>query len=164
MVLVLWLVSLVGVGKWQNEAGRTAERVSWQAREVTELQTANAEIERLNKAARADEQRRTLALSTLADDYEKEKANAKLQRDKDIAAAQSGALSLRFHTTSQDAGCGGLPGAPASASGGDAGKTTELPRAVTANLYGLVDDADEVVRQLAKCQSVVKVDRATSGR
>lgn len=160
VVMLLWIASVVAVGRWQNKAGHTAEKAAWQARENKELVAANASILRLEEAARAQELKKAEELDVIAKNHQKEIANEKRQKDTDVAAARSGALVLRIPSPCQ--GAGGDQASPASAGAGlsDGGATAELPREITANLFALADDADAVVRQLGQCQAVIRSDRS----
>lgn len=158
-LLVAWISSLGTVGYWQNMAGHTAEKAVWQQRDNDELRAANTRIHDLEEEARALEQRHATELAGISADYQKDLANAKAQKDRDAAAVRAGALSLRINTPCKDADRGEAGKAAAGASGRDAAATTELPREVTAGLFELADDADEVVRQLTACQKIVVEDR-----
>jgi len=158
-VAAAWILSLYGVGAWQNKAGHTVERAAWQERENTELVTANAKILELEEAKRAEEQNLAQAIADISTKYEGEKSDAAKQKARDIAAARAGVLRLRINAT-----CEGAPGsdsgqAPAAPGERDAAAGTELPAEITGRLYALADDADEVVRQLTACQEVVRADR-----
>lgn len=160
---MLWALSLGAVGVWQNGAGHDAERVLWKDREVEELRLANAEIERLHADALAAEHRHAKNIADISVGYQKEINNARVQRDREVAAARSGALVLRFGAAASEAGPG-LRTATCSGSGGrDGSAPGELPRAIAADLLDIVGDADDVARQLAACQRVVDEDRRLCG-
>jgi prophage endopeptidase len=159
-LIVAWLGSLGAVGWWQNSAGHTAERFSWQKRDNDSLTTANAKILKLEQAARDAERRHAEDLEVISAGYQKELVNAKAQRDRDVSAARSGALSLRFHAEGSGACAGGTGQTAAGAAGRDGPATAELPREVAAGLFAIADDADEVVRQLSACQAVIRADRS----
>lgn len=155
-VLVAWIASLWAVGLWQNDAGRTSERVSWQAKDNKELVAANKEIQRLNDAARAKEHEQAAQLAAIGAAHAKELEDLDAQRRRDVADAHSGARKLRV-----PGGCkptGGSPAAegPAAPARSDDATTAELPRQITADLLELADDADRNTRQLGKCQAVVE--------
>lgn len=158
-LVIAWVASLAGVGYWQNGAGHTAERVTWQARENTELQAANAKIFELEEAARAAEAAHTTELDKIAQRHQREIADAEVQKEADVAAARAGRIVLRIPAPCKDPNGGEGTAATAAPGVGDGGATAELPREITANLYALADDADKVVRQLAECQAVVVEDR-----
>lgn len=159
VVGIAWVASMVGVGAWQNGVGHVEERVEWQAKDNEELRLANAEITRLNDKARADERAHATRLDAVSTQYQKEMKNAKAQRDRDVADARTGALRLQFNTGRVNPG-GSEAGDPAATPGRcDGGTTAELPREVVADLFSLVNDADEVTKQLTACQAVVRSDR-----
>ncbi len=163
-IIVGFLVALIAVGaggylKGEHD-GTTAEKAVWQKRDNDELRTANARILELEEQARSEERRHAEELAAISAGFEKEKANAAIQKDRDVAAARAGALSLRIHSPCKDPGGSEGSAASAPASERDGAATIELPREVTANLFALADDADEVVKQLTACQAVIKADRA----
>lgn len=163
----LWLASLFAVGVWQHHAGAVGERVTWQAKEVTEQATAAAQFKALSDAARAAEQKHTADMAVLAADYERKLTDANKQRAADIAAVRAGTLRLRDPgapvptcpgATAQTAATpgrsdgaapGGLPPAPA---GLLSSQTSEW-------LVDFAADADDVARQLGACQQVIVRDR-----
>lgn len=158
--VLAWLLSLAAVGYWQNGAGHTAERVVWQARETNELAAANVKIKKLEDEARATERAHANALASIAEQHQKEIADAEIQKQSDVAAARAGRIVLRIPSPCKGPGGGGTATATASPGVGDGGATAELPRETAANLFALADDADAVARQLAQCQKVVREDRA----
>lgn len=155
----VWLGSLVGVGYWQNKAGHTDERTTWLSRENKELTEANQKIADLNTAIRETERQHTVRLSDISTAYQKELKNAKAQRDRDVATARAGTLRLQFTPDSQGAGGSETGSTAATASGCNGAERTELPRETVADLLELVNDADDVVRQLTACQAVILSDR-----
>jgi len=158
-LLAAWIASLGAVGWWQNSAGRTAEKVSWQQRDNDELRAANARIHDLEEEARSEEQRHAISLANISSEFQKDLADAKVTKERDLAAARAGALSLRIPSPCKGPS-GGEPAETAAGTGGrNAAEGTELPREITAGLFELADDADEVVRQLTACQKVVADDR-----
>lgn len=158
-IAVMWALSLLGVGKWQRADGRAAERVEWQERDNKELADANATIKRLNDEARATEEKRAADMNVIATNYAKGYENAEARRRRDVAAARDGALVLRIPASACGSG-GGETGPPRpAAAGGDGAPAIELPRAVTADLFALADDADQVADQLRSCQQIAINDR-----
>jgi hypothetical protein len=157
-----WILSLMGVGKWQNTAGHVAERAEWQGKEMKELASANAEILRLDKAYRESEKDKATALSVISTVYEGKLNDAAKQKDRDVAAARAVApqYQLRYATTS--GACADRSIAPTSTPaplGRDGPATAQLPGEIAANLFALADDADALVDQLTACQAVVMADR-----
>ncbi len=159
-IVIAWIASLGAVGWWQNAAGHTAERVTWQARENKELQDANASIKRLEEAARAAEQAHATELAKIGENHQKEIADAQAQKDRDVAAARAGRIVLRIPAPCKAADGSQPAKTPAAPGVGDGGTTAELPRSVTEDLLSLANDADAVVRQLGECQAVIRSDRA----
>lgn len=164
-IIVGFLVALAGACAggyfFGHSTGTTAERETWEKRENTELQAANAKVHGLEEAARASERAHAVQIASIGTQHAKEMEDARKQKDRDMANARSGALSLRISAPCK-ASSGGIRAPAAPASGvGDGAETIELPREITANLFALADDADEVVRQLTACQAVILDDRKT---
>jgi hypothetical protein len=168
---IAWGISLFAVGVWQHKAGVTAERVQWQERETTALLAANQEITRLNAEARKNEADHAARLAAISTRYQEELTHAKAQRDRDIAAARAGARRLQFAAAGACADASARPEAgPAAgrcdgearsqlrdAAGGD---ILALPGDISASLYTLAHDADDLARQLMAAQAVILEDRA----
>ena len=159
-LIFVWGASLLGVGKWQRIEGARSEKVEWQARENAELNAANIEIRRLSDEARAKEKQFATQIAAIGEAHAKESARIRAQRDRDVADAHSGALRLRIPAAPCEARGGGVPdAAPGAAASDVASATQELPRALTASLLGLVNDADELADEVNACWAVVRADR-----
>jgi prophage endopeptidase len=160
-VALAWLVSVIGVGWWQNRAGVTSERLVWQKRSNVELASVNAEILRLTEKARLDERRHNDQLAAAAAFYEQEKKRALEAKDRAIADLRAGALRLRDpHATACPSSPGTAGGATTSPGERDGGAPGRLSREAAEFLLGEATRANEVVHQLAACQAVVRSDRA----
>lgn len=153
--VVALIVAAGGGYFFGNSVGTTAEREAWEKRENTELQAANAKIHGLEEAARASEQAHAAAVATIGTQHAKEIEDARKQKEHDVADARSGALGLRIPSPCKGSSGGISNPVAAAPSVRDGAETTELPREIAANLFGLADDADEVVRQLSSCQAVI---------
>lgn len=158
-LLVAWIASLAGVGFWQREDGRTAERVAWEKRESSELREANAEIDRLHTEARAKERAHAGQMAAVGINYQEGLLHAEDVRRRDLAAVRAGALRLRVPAACPGAGAGGASAPGAAAGGGDGVAPGELPGPLAAALLDLAHDADGVAEQLAACQAVIRADR-----
>lgn len=156
IVLVVWVASLGAVGYWQREDGKTVERSAWQKRDNDALRLANAKILKLEEEAREKEAKHQLTVATITAASIKELQDVKDQKDRDIAAANRGALRLRYQSPIpiNTSGCKVSPPDPTS-SGGDGSTTSELPGAVTADLFALANDADAIARRLSFAQQVI---------
>lgn len=163
-ILVVWALSLVAVGTWQHGAGEIAERTGWQTRENNELVAANARITQLTAAVRDTERAQVRAMDNIAIDLEQEKENVHSRKNRDTADALNGTLGLRIRAACPGADRSGPGQAGPATAGGDGAQTIELPRALTASLYGIVNDADAVADQLRACQRVISADRAGGGQ
>jgi len=128
----------------------TTCNANWQDAEKKAIDASEAK-------ARETEAGHAKALALLQTSYQKEIADAKSQRDKDVAAARSGALKLRFAASSPGASDDSKgPGSPV---GSDAAAPIELPPAIAGDLFALADDADATADQLRACQAVIISDR-----
>ena len=149
-----WLYVAIGLvvyhfGALHVAASRATEEcnAAWQ-KKIAAAQSASEE------AAKRIEQAHAAALADLDTKYQQELKDANDQKDRDVAAARAGRIVLRYIPAPAK-----LPDPPASPGGGDDPKGAELPPEVTASLYALADDADQVAKQLASCQAVVEADR-----
>jgi len=159
---VLWALSVAGASvKW---AGLKVAEVhsTYLARDNKALADANSMIQALQDAARATEARRVQDMNTIAANYGKGYEDAEARRRRDVAAARDGALVLRVPASACRTGPGDSGPAGSSSPGGDGAPGVELPRAVTADLLALANDADQVADQLRACQAVVLADRKES--
>lgn len=161
--VLIVLALLVGVGRWQNEAGHVAERTAWQERENKELVAANDEITRLNFEAVEKEKKHLLALDAIATEHQTEIAKNENQKQRDIADARSGALGLRFTASCKGAGESGGSKVGASTGVSDGGTEVELSREITGALYEIANDADRNTDQLRAAQAVIAEDRRLCG-
>lgn len=152
-----WLASLVGVGYWQREDGRLAERVAWTKRDNDALTAANEKIESLNNAAREREAQHAAQMDAIGTWLAKENQDAEARTRRAVDNAR--ALVLRKQPACPNPGGGAPAETSAPASGSDGQAACELPSATVRDLFRLVGDADSAVRQLAACQAVVLKDR-----
>jgi hypothetical protein len=128
----------------------TENNKSWQAAEKKAIAKAESD-------ARATEATHAKALEAVGMKYQKEIINAKTQRDKDVAAARSGAL--RLHDNAASSSTCNDPKAAIPAAGSDAPKGADLSKSAVEFLLTLADDADAIVTQLGACQAVILSDR-----
>lgn len=163
------LIALAGAYGWGRYDGGEVEAASWRKRELQQQSDFNAKVQKLQEEYRARERAGAERLAAVSADYQKELVNAKTAKDRAVADLRAGRLVLRDPGA---AGCatGGGAAAPAGAGAGgrDGAPPGELPRAAegvlseraSEFLIGLASEADEVARQLAACQGVVRADRA----
>lgn len=169
-VILIALVALVGMVKsYLNgiaeegyKAGVNDERAKWLAREAKELAAANAEIDRLHREAREEEEHHAEMLAAVSKDYEKEIGNAKRTTKLALDAVRSGSLVLR--DPGRTSGCesprlGPTGEATATAGKRDGPQGADLSATASVFLLELTGEADDVVRQLTACQAVILSDR-----
>ena len=152
---VIWLGSLVGVGKWQHTAGVTAQKVADQ----TLFDKSNQDLaDQKTKAASvlATLNAENMALLT-------ERAALKTKLEKEHAQAQAATAAARDHYTglglrfqpAEIAGRGCSSGGAASAAPdtarADAPAAVELPAALAASLRRIAFDADTLADEYRKC-------------
>ena len=143
-----------------RKTGAQSERTAWQTKDNAELAAANAKILQMEATARASEQAHAQAQADISTTYQKELQNAQAQRQKDVAAARSGALRLRDPGAITQQTCGGAAGQAATgASGRDGPADPGLSPSATEFLLTQADRSDAIVRQLGACQAVILADR-----
>lgn len=108
------------------------------------------------EAWRAAERRSVAQMAVIDQQHQEEIQRAIQERDDIISDLRAGNLRLRERFTCPSSE---LPGAGPSASGGDAGESAGLQPADAEFLIRLAAEADEVTRQLAACQAVIRADR-----
>lgn len=131
---------------------------------AAEKKAAKADYDRRAKEAedrnKAQEQQQATELAVAGENYATQLHEVQAQRDRDVAAARSGALKLRVAgmcpRASGDRPAAEASIAPARSDGAEGG---ELPAETTRRLFELADDADATVKQLTACQAIVNIDR-----
>lgn len=164
-VVIFWLISMVGVGAWQNKAGVTKEKAAWQARENKELANANSMIQKLQADARNQENAHAQVLTFVSEKYQKGLTKNEADKNNFIASVRNGTIKLR------------QPVAPAESSGNSSTSETlpgtsrrdgetrgELQGNSVEFLYDRATLADDITLQLAACQEVVIEDRRLCGQ
>jgi hypothetical protein len=137
------------VQKQKDDDKYFAER---KAQEEVNLKAVNA----LNAKYRQQEKDNAAALAATGVEYEKNLKIAQGIRDRDVAAAKSGALRLSVAAHCGNAGDGSAPASAGTPGVGNGEARTELPQSVTGDLLALADDADATVVQLTACQTVIQ--------
>ena len=149
------------------ERGRQEVIAKYETRDHAALQKALADVQQLEQQARDKEKAHQQALDKIATQLAKEKADAKKQRESDIAGVRAGTIVLRdpgaTTACAAPSGAGATGATVASGPGSGAAAGGGLSPAATEFLFNLVNDADEVVRQLDKAIDVIEEDRRTCG-
>jgi hypothetical protein len=152
---IFWLGSLAGVGWWQHNAGRDAQKAVDQA----QFDKINADLSQ-QKTIAADTYKtaQDIIIQTMA---ERDKFKTQLETDHaqnikaitDLRNKYAG-VGLRF-TTTQSAGCGAGSASPMPSEAGAARITTptvvQLPESLASNLRALAFDADMLAAEYKKC-------------
>lgn len=159
-VLGALAVFALAFGAWYWHEGKKEHAINAavEAALTVERDRLNAALDEARERIAVLMQEHAKLLGQLEADYKKEKEDAEARRIRDVAAARSGALRLRVPGTLCPAADGATVGAP---SGSDGAASGELPGPVAADLFALVHDADQVVRQLTACQAVVRAQIET---
>lgn len=156
-IAAAWLASVAGVGYWQRSDGALSCETAYKTRDNKVLVEANLDNARLAKAVRDTESRHQDTLANIGQFYAKEFNDAEARRKRDVAAAHTAAGRLRDSAgTCGQVGTSAPSPAVASASGGDGATGCQLSGQTSAALFDLAHDADRDVRQLGKCQAVVR--------
>lgn len=157
--LLLWALTLAGVGFWQYGNGVQIERGKWAIQTAKNNAEYSAQVYAMEEKARADENLRKLELANIAEAREKERVNYEAQKSADTANALRGTLRLRIPTAECAPRGGQLPETGTAAGVGHDSQGSELPRQITADLYALANEADDIARQLGACQKVLIGER-----
>lgn len=162
-----WNSFISGIDKKGYDRGVQETTAGFVKRDNAALAEANARIAALNAQVRAIEQDGQRKLDLIAQQHEKDKANAKAQRDRDVAAARAGSLKLQDpYGATVCAGQGDRSATAETgpgAGGRDGSAGAQLSQQLTEFLYAEADRADEVVDQLSRAQDVIRQDRVTCG-
>jgi hypothetical protein len=127
-----------------------------------DLERAQITAQAAESLARAEQNARTIEQNQVRRfaeaDYAYRKTLSKKNRElaDAVAAAHAGGMYVRA-TCSNDGGT--LPDAATATSSGDGTTRVRLPDAAAEFLLRLAAEADEVVEQLAACQSIIRADR-----
>ena len=165
-ILLVWAISLVAAGTisgvWQNKVGHTQERVVWQSKNIIELSADNKAVFDTEEKYRAAESDHAANLAAIQADYQRKGQDANKKTDTLIAAARAGTFRLRdpSATVAKPSDRDNLPQSSPGARGcDDKTGTGLLGKADTVFLIGEASRADQIVRQLSACQSVIAADR-----
>lgn len=151
-------------GEKQFALGEQAERSAWQTRENDQLLAANAKIKHLEEKYRQQEQDAADAIAIISFNYQKDLKHVQAEKDRVIAGLRDGTFRLRLPAASGLHPNGGATAAVAAcAPGCDAAARAELPVEAAEFLVGLASEADEVAKQLGRCQEVIQADRRNQG-
>lgn len=153
------LVAIGGAYAWGRTDGRTIERAAWEKRDNDALRSANAEIDAAHRKLREQERSAAERLAQVSAEYQKEVSNAREETRRRVAAVAAGTLRLRDPAASNQTCADRVPDAPAAAERRDGAEAGYLSGTAAQFLLELTAEADEVARQLAACQAVVRQDR-----
>ena len=167
-LLTAWKSYTNGLVEQGRAAGIVETKAQYAQRDNEALQEKVARIEQLEKAARAGEAKHAKEVAVIAAKREKERQSYEDQRKRDAVAIAAGELRLRdpgavaCAAEVGDRSAGAEVGSTASGRDGRAGG--ELSREATAFLFDLINEADDITRQLTDAQAVILQDRVTCGQ
>lgn len=128
---------------------------------LVQMQSLMTENLRLSNEVRAKESAHASKLASVSKTYQEELQNVRFEKDKFMASVRAGTIKL--HIPKSASSYTTLGQVNVTASRCDASTESELPRDVTEFLYSEASRADEIVKQLTACQSVVLEDRKICG-
>lgn len=154
------LAALAGAWWWIDhrayERGVQATTAAWQAREVAELQAANAEIVRLTAEVANRERQAAQAIAAADGRYQKELASVQAKSSRFRDDILSGRVRFYLPTPGQGSRPGAGPQTAAPASGSDGEARGELPAETARFLWGEATRANEIVVELTLAQGVIE--------
>lgn len=136
--------------------GKKIERAEWQAKEIKADRAAADKLAQAQRDKAAIERKHQAAMVAASEAYQQELKHVRTQKDRVIADLRAGALRLRDPGTRYALGVHPLPGSGPAAGGCDAAAGGKLSDEAAEFLVDLVSEADEVARQLGRCQQVVQ--------
>jgi hypothetical protein len=158
--VLLWGASVGAVGVWQNNAGRTTEKLVYETRANTELSAANSKIKSLEEAYRLREQLHAAEMNAIDTQYRKELEDAKTVTDDLIVRARTGAIRLRDPGVKASHACGDkLPEAATGPGGPDGAGDRGLSADASEFRLALTGRGKRVSKKLASCQKLIAEDR-----
>lgn len=160
LLIAVVLAAFYSYGHQQFGLGKQAERSAWLARENTQLVAANAKIKQLQEQYRQQEQDAADAIVVISKNYQEDLKHVKADKDRVIAGLRGGAFRLRIPVAAPVPTLGSAAAEVAAATGRrDAEARAELSVEASEFLVGLASESDEVVKQLGRCQDIIKADR-----
>lgn len=160
-LVLMWITSVAVVGRWQNEAGHIAERVTWQAKDINELKQDNKAVHDLEEKYRASEQDHADIQAGISANYQEQIKNANQKTAALIASYRAGTFRLRDPNTIARPPRGSIVPEIAARSGGcDGSGDGGLSANLAESLIRLTGRCNNVRDKLAACQAVVVEDRA----
>lgn len=139
--------------------GSNAALAAYQARDNDALIKAVEKVKKLTGESIALEHAHADALAAVSEHYQQEIKNERIKKDGVISSLRAGTIRLR----DPNGKCSGvgitLPETGPGPERRDGGAGTELSQSFAELLISEASRADEVVRQLTACQSIIIKDR-----
>lgn len=157
------VVAIIGLFAATYFSGVQHERDRLTAVHTAAIETikraAAEDLAEAQSAARAAEQASRQRIHDIeVQHYEKMQA-AEAERDRLLAAVESGELRLRDRFTCPASGSGSVPGTVPGSAGSEPAQAGGLQQADVQFLVRFAHEADEVTRQLQACQAILASDR-----
>lgn len=160
VLVVLWISSLISVGFWQYKEGVKSEKLISKEKQNEELVLANKKIVELQEKAKSIESKNSIALYDISARYEEKLIEGKKLYEKDISDLRNNIIRLRDPGKSFSSADGNGTSEIESSSCKCNGKEgSRLSDEASKFLFGIANEADEIVYQLTACQGVILEDR-----
>lgn len=151
-------LALTGTYFYGRHDGKVLERAKWEKRDNEALRKANQDLDAAHRKLRDEERQSAERLQLVSGEYQKEITDVREQNRKRLAAVDHGDLRLRDPAAGHT--CPDRAGEALPTAGRRAGPAPgELSAAASRFLLELTGEADEVAKQLAACQAVIRTDR-----
>jgi hypothetical protein len=165
LIIVAVLFGVFTYGAHQFGLGKKVEQAACLKRDNADLTHANAKLKSLEEQYRKQEHDHSAALAYISSQYQKDLAHVKADKDRVISGLRDGSVRLRILVASTVQPNGGAASAVTSSTAGRDGETrAELSVSASEFLVGLASEADEVTKQLGRCQDVINADRDQQGK
>lgn len=160
LLIAAMVYAIYAYGQQQLGLGQQAEQAACLKRDNADLTHANAKIKSLEEQYRKQEHDHAAALASISSQYQKDLAHVKADKDRVIAGLRDGSVRLHIPVATTVQPNGGAASAVVSTTAGRDGETrAELSVAASEFLVSLTSEADEVTKQLGRCQEVINADR-----
>ncbi len=159
-LVALLLACIYVYGDHQFGLGETAERSLWLKRDNADLTKANAKIKLLEEQYRKQERDWADVLAATSTQYQKDLKHVKDDKDRVIAGLRDGSMRLFLPVATGLKPNGSAACQIATTASGRDGETRgELSIAAAEFLVSFASEADEVTKQLGRCQDIINADR-----
>ena len=154
LYLILGALAVLGVSLWawgehRYHQGEAAVQAQWDHDKALQ----EAKIVQLQTEAQKQDDAAAVAVNSISQNYEQEKANESARTDKIVHDLRTGRLRLRY--VNNCAGGPGVPGSSKPSSGNDAAGDGGLPERNAESLVRLTGRCNDTRDRLTSCQQTV---------